>query len=201
MARRSDHTREELRNLAIAAGQKIISENGFATFSARKVAKEIGYTVGTIYNIFDSHDDLILHINAATLDDIGVYFTNHSDTDLDGKEAIKQLATCYLEFAKRHYNCWSALFEHSMEPNTILPNWYNEKLERLFVKVEKPLLPLVNNHKKRAQQAAKTIWASIHGVCALGLTGKLDVVGADSVQILVDNLVDHYIVGLIYDQK
>ena len=70
MARRSDHTREELKELAIAAGQKVISDEGFCKFSARKVAKEMGYTVGTLYNIFGDYNDIVLHINFATLDDM-----------------------------------------------------------------------------------------------------------------------------------
>ena len=51
MARRNDHTRDELKEMAISAGQSIIIHEGFNKFSARKVARNIGYTVGTIYNI------------------------------------------------------------------------------------------------------------------------------------------------------
>ena len=53
MARRNDNSRDELKEMSIAAGQEIILAEGFASFSARKVAKNIGYTIGTIYNIFE----------------------------------------------------------------------------------------------------------------------------------------------------
>ena len=36
--------------------------------SARKVATAIGYTVGTLYLVFENIDDLILNVNARTLD-------------------------------------------------------------------------------------------------------------------------------------
>ena len=42
---------------------------GLSGFSTRQIAKKIGYTLGTLYNIFESYDDIILHINAATLDE------------------------------------------------------------------------------------------------------------------------------------
>ncbi len=44
MVRRSDHTKDELKQMAINAGYNIIKSQGFNKFSARKVASEIGYT-------------------------------------------------------------------------------------------------------------------------------------------------------------
>ncbi len=195
MARRSDHTQEELKAMVIAAGQEIIAAQGFSQFSARKVAKKIGYTVGTVYNVFGSHDELILHINAVTLDDIRESIANCIDNELAGRTQIKHLASCYLGFAKDHNTRWSALFEHRLSSDVPLPNWYSDKIKSLFACIEAPLQSIAGN-EKNAQLAAKTLWASIHGICQLGLTGKLDVVGAESVRVLTDSMIDHYFVGL-----
>jgi AcrR family transcriptional regulator len=191
MARRSDHTREELKELAIRAGQKIIADEGLGKFSARKVAKEIGYTVGTLYNIFESHDDLILYINAATLESLHDFITGRINKEHTGAEAIKELAELYIEFAENNYNRWSALFEFNLPQNTPVPDWYAGKIEALFGVVERPLKQLNNAHRH-----AKTLWASIHGICQLRLTGKLDVVGAESVRVLTDSMIDHYMQGM-----
>src|SRR4051812_50228267 len=43
-------------------------EVGFAHFSAREVAKRVGYSIGTVYNVFGSYDALILAINGRTLE-------------------------------------------------------------------------------------------------------------------------------------
>ncbi|HEV3447204.1 MAG TPA: helix-turn-helix domain-containing protein, partial [Gemmataceae bacterium] len=69
MARRSDHTREELKDLAIQAAIALIEADGIGQFSARQVAARIGYTVGTLYNVFGSYDELLLNVNARTVDD------------------------------------------------------------------------------------------------------------------------------------
>ena len=127
MARRSDHIREELKDMSIAAGQEIIANEGFSKFSARKVAKKIGYTVGTVYNIFGSHDELILNINAVTLDDMREFIAERLNSDLEGSSQIKHLAGCYLEFAKTHHARWSALFERNLPVGTPLPDWYAKK--------------------------------------------------------------------------
>ena len=68
MGRRSDHSREELRALIVAEGHRQLAEVGYARFSAREVAKRIGYSIGTIYNVFGTLDQLILAINGETLD-------------------------------------------------------------------------------------------------------------------------------------
>ncbi len=67
MGRRSDHTRGELEALFIAEGWRQLSETGLARFSARDVAKRVGYSIGTVYNVFGSYDGLMVAINAHTL--------------------------------------------------------------------------------------------------------------------------------------
>ena len=48
MARRKDHTREELIQIAIDSGREIVRTEGVASLTARRVAKEMGYTAGTL---------------------------------------------------------------------------------------------------------------------------------------------------------
>ena len=62
MARRSDHTREELRRLILQAARRIIRDKGVAALSARKVASDIGYTVGTIYQHFNGMDAILITV-------------------------------------------------------------------------------------------------------------------------------------------
>lgn len=196
MARRNDHTREELMEMAISAGQKIISEDGFDQFSARKVAKEIGYTVGTIYNIFDSHNDLILHINSATLDDMYAFITHKMNKKHSGNNAIKNLFSYYIMFAQENYNRWSALFEFNIPQGDSLPDWQTNKILALFALVETLLLPIVNNDKEKAERYSRALWAGAHGICQLGITGKLGQVSTDSIHVLANSLIDNFINGI-----
>jgi len=204
MARRNDHTREELKELAIIAGQKIISAEGLSKFSTRKVAKEIGYTVGTLYNVFDDYNDIVLHINAATLDAMYEYVSeNIKDINQDANcssslhaKDIKHMASLYIGFAYENYNRWNALFIFNLPQGVELPDWYIDKMKTLFVLIEKPLFFLFKGNKKATEHTAKVIWASIHGICQLGITGKLDAVGAKLVQVLADDMIEHYIKGL-----
>ena len=44
--------------------ERIVAEHGHSGLSARKVASAIGYTVGTLYLVFDNLDDLVLQVRA-----------------------------------------------------------------------------------------------------------------------------------------
>ena len=48
MARRNQHSREELQALAIDAVRELVAEHGLAKLSVRKVAEKIRYTPGKI---------------------------------------------------------------------------------------------------------------------------------------------------------
>lgn len=196
MARRSDHTRETLKNMMVDAGGRLMAAEGLQQFSARKVARAVGYTVGTVYNVFGSHDDLILAINAVTLDDLYVRLAaTQQDSAHDGQKALRQLAQVYLAFAAAEPHRWEALFSHSLPPETPLPDWYAAKIRQLFALVEAPLLTLGPN-PAAARRAAETIWASLHGICLLGHSGKLAIVEAAPMPVLVEELLTRYLDGL-----
>ncbi len=194
MARRSDHSKEELIELAIQAGIELIEEKGFSKFSARAVASKMGYTVGTLYHLFGTLDDFILHINARTLDKW--YDILEKGLKKQKHDPIHYLAKAYMRFARDHYQRWTALFEHHIEEGKVVPDWYAPKLTRFFTLVENALLPYTNNDHAEARRMGKVLWASIHGICVLALSGKLEIVGAESAEILAASLVDNYLKGL-----
>jgi AcrR family transcriptional regulator len=62
MARRSEHTQEQIKELILTAAETIIVKQGVAALTVRKIAQEIGYTVGSIYMVFANMQDLMMHI-------------------------------------------------------------------------------------------------------------------------------------------
>ena len=188
--------------MAVAAGRDLIRDAGYGGFSARKVAAAIGYTVGTLYNVFENHDDIVLHINAVTLEDLLSVMERRfggsgpAAVQLEDHEALKALAACYIDYARENYNCWSALFEHNLAPDTPLPEWYGEKIGALFGLIEARLEPVIGREEADLRQTARVLWASIHGICALTLTNKLTLVGVETTESLTAALIDNYIAGL-----
>jgi AcrR family transcriptional regulator len=194
MARRADHTKEELTELVLRAGEELIEKEGFSAFGARRVAGDIGYTVGTIYHLFGSYDALVLQINARTLDQWYKQLAK-AVKDKDSAAAIKALAKSYIRFSQEHQQRWLTLFEHHV-PEENQPESYREKFSRFFDLLEEMVLPLLGNKKKQAQQQARVLWAGIHGICILSARKKLASTGSDTADSLAMVFLDTYLKGL-----
>jgi len=200
MARRSDHSREELREMALSAAENIVAEHGHEALSARKVASAIGYTVGTLYLVFENIDDLILQINARTLDRLHAQMTELQANTGDPREYLVQLGQVYIRFADDDPHRWAMVFEHRLADGREVPRWYHEKVMRMFAMVEAGLEPLAGTRSPQdITQAARAIWGGVHGICILALSDTLGITGVDSVQKLTTSLISNYLAGFTGD--
>ena len=196
MARRSDHSREELREMALTAAEQIVVEQGYEGLSARKVAAAIGYTVGTLYLVFENLDDLILHINARTLDRLHARMTESQAHCGNASDCLLQLGQVYIRFADEDPHRWAMVFEHRFSEDQVVPAWYQEKVTRMFALVEEGLEPLAKHRpQQEITQASRALWGGVHGICILALAGTLGVTGVDSVQDLAQSLISNYLKG------
>jgi AcrR family transcriptional regulator len=196
MARRSDHSRDELREMTLSAAEQIVVEQGYEGLSARKVAAAIGYTVGTLYLVFENLDDLILHINARTLDRLHARMTELQTNSGDASDYLLQLGEVYIRFADDDPHRWAMVFEHRFSDDRVVPAWYQEKIARMFAMVEEGLEPLANDRpQQEITQAARALWGGVHGICILALTENLGIVGVESVQDLTQSLISNYLKG------
>jgi len=187
--------------MALAAAEQIIVEQGHDGLTARKVASEIGYTVGTLYLVFDNLDDMIMHINARTLDRLHQLMTNGEKQNLKPKDRLIQLGQIYIHFAYSDPHRWALIFEHRPSDDRPTPDWYVEKVMRMFAIVEESLQPL-SPHRTDGElsQASCALWAGLHGVCILGITQKLGDVSENSVQTLAKSLMVNYLSGFANHQ-
>jgi AcrR family transcriptional regulator len=197
MGRRSTHTPQQLRELILDAAQAIIEAQGLAGLSAREIARRISYSPGTIYNMFDNLDDVVLNVEARVLDALDQRLA----TDLqngDANERLGRLAHAYLAFTHEKPRLWNLLFEHHMPAKTDLPAWYQQKLETLMGRVEEALAPLFPaGSEADRQRAARVLWAGVHGITSLSTADKLSVVTTETANRLIDDLVGTYLEGLV----
>lgn len=195
MARRSEHSLEEIREMVLNAAETIVSAEGFAALKVRRIAMEIGYTIGTIYMVFENMDELIIHVKARTLDHLGAQL-EQAVIGVDSGQTTLALAKAYLDFANNRYNLWSMVFAHQLSRGTKIPEWYQIKVDRLFTQVEDVLKGLEPGRPvDEVRLAARTLWCGIHGICILSLTGKLDAAKVEDVQKSIDLLVKSFIRG------
>lgn len=176
MGRRSDHTRPELETLIVDAGAALMAEHGFARFSAREVAKRIGYSVGTIYNVFGSADALVLAINTRTF---GLW-ADHLRTALAvaDDDRIRALVEGYFAFARDNTNLWMAIYDHRLPPGMTMPE-SDAAVRGVLTGI---VISEVAEYSGRpvdeeAAALARSLIATVHGHCAFALTGSFALMG------------------------
>jgi AcrR family transcriptional regulator len=198
MARRSDHSREEIREMALSAAEEIIAKQGYQTLSARKVAGAIGYTVGTLYLVFENLDDLILQVNGRTLDRLHQQIMRDQERCSDAEERLLQLGHSYICFADSEPDAWQTIFEHRLSDENQAPDWYREKVARMFALVEERLAQLpVERNPQQIAEAARAIWGGVHGICILAINQALGVAGVESVQSITQLLMSNFLKGFV----
>jgi AcrR family transcriptional regulator len=168
-----------LRTSLIDAAERAISEHGLTALKARDLAREVGCAVGTIYNVFEHLDELVLGVGLRTmamLDEAldAVRWANPCESPAEAVADLVRLALAYLEFAAAHTVRWRALFEHRMSEPRPLPEWFVEQRLRLFAQVERPLAALLPELDRDARRIlARTLFSAVHGIVVLGLEEKL----------------------------
>jgi AcrR family transcriptional regulator len=197
MGRRSIHTPEQLRQLILDAAAAIIEANGLAGLSAREIARRIGYSPGTIYNMFENLDDVVLNVEGRVLDALDERLAAELAKGGDQTTLVMRLAQAYLSFTHERPKLWNLLFEHYMPGGTDTPPWYQEKLERLMSRVESAVAPIYPpDAVLERQRAARVLWAGVHGITSLSTANKLANVTTEAAALLVGDLINNYLAGV-----
>ncbi|HEY2707577.1 MAG TPA: TetR/AcrR family transcriptional regulator [Caulobacteraceae bacterium] len=177
MARRSDHTRSELRTMIVEEGRRQLADVGLARFSARDVAKRIGYSVGTLYNVFASLDELLMAINGRTLE----LWAEHLRARLhrpDEGDRIATLVRGYFEFATANPKSWIAIYEHHMAEGVAAPDWYVALVADIMGLVAAEIAAALPGASRAASLAlARSLVATVHGHCVFTLYQTFDMLG------------------------
>ncbi|WP_446007887.1 TetR/AcrR family transcriptional regulator [Candidatus Electrothrix sp.] len=186
----------QLRATVIEVSTEMVMAHGSTSLSIRKIAKKIGCAVGTIYNVFSNLDEIILTVNSTTLSELQSRLLADTGQKDDALAALIGLGQSYVAFCRENYNLWSLVLEHKLAPGSTLPEWHQQQVDDLFLLVTRMTAPLVADDNERAERAARVLWAGLHGICALAMSGKLDVVHAESAEVLAESLVRNYLLGL-----
>lgn len=196
MGRRSSHTPGELRRMILESSRKILEQDGINGLSARAIAKRIGYSPGTLYNVFRNLDDLLMTIQAATLDE-AIETLRAVPRNGDARGYVKALSSAYIGFAMENRKLWNLLSQHNPPPEGTNPKLLDEKIEAL-VAVLRDAIQSVSpgGDARECEQTARTIWASMHGISAIAATDKTASLNSVAAPAYVAQLVEGFLCAL-----
>jgi AcrR family transcriptional regulator len=191
MGRRNDHSKRELESLIVEAAFRMISEHGIDAISTRKIATEIGYTVGTLYHIFTNLDEIYVHVNAKSLTIFLDEAQGRIKNIADPKDKLRGVMQAYFDFHQNHNHLWRLLFEYQFPEDQQFPRWYNEKINEVFSTVAK-IIGEITQDEAKAGIYTGIFWSTVHGMCSLSQKKKLQKIGfkqEDIADVFFDNFV------------
>jgi AcrR family transcriptional regulator len=194
MGRRNEHSREELRELALRAAGEIVAESGAAALSMREVARRIGYTVGALYMVFQNLDDLIVQVNEQTVIELRAALERIRGRANQPAQNLRLLVAAYFGFALLNTARWRLVFEHRLPEGQKAPATYAGHTAAIFGLVARQLRDAGAERDGAAcDELATALWSGAHGICMLAVTGKLQIATQASVQRVLDVLLDRFV--------
>ncbi|MBW3694548.1 TetR/AcrR family transcriptional regulator [Vibrio sp. T187] len=193
MARRNDHTREQLIQLTLETVKTFLDEHSYHELSLRKVANMIGYVPSTLVNVFGNYNLLLLHAVAQTLDELSEEAAAVMHESSNPREALFNLAYCYHDFALKHPHRWQLIFEHNMNGET-LPEWQAKRIDGMTGMLEGLLSTLAPERSDSdVLKASRVLWSGVHGITLLSVDDKFFSSEPIDGKELINNLISSYL--------
>lgn len=181
MSRPLRQPREELRKAILEAATGILDRDGAEGLSARTLAREIGYTAASIYNVFESMSDILMEVNRDTLAEVaGLFQKLPEDADPAGK--LRKLCQLYVSFMRANPARWNSLFG-GLRQRDVFPEWYVGSITGLKGQLAALLIAHANGLQAApADRLAENLFVSVHGAVSLEVGRRLDLLSVRSAE-------------------
>ena len=196
MARRSDHSRDELAALVLEAARKIVTEEGADAVTMRKMGTMIGYAPGSIYNAVGDLEAVHREVNALTLKDMVAKLEGVLAVHQPGMiECALAIAEHYVDFVTQNPRLWAALLAQPPQPGAPLAESYSRPRARLIEIVATAIAPLFTDDMAR-RKAVIALWAALQGVASLASGGNYQFLASDlAPKDIARSIVRRYLTG------
>ncbi|MFK5979578.1 MAG: WHG domain-containing protein [Rhizobiaceae bacterium] len=197
MTAKREAKREELKRRLTKAATGRMESGGLAGLRARDIAADAGCALGGLYNVYQSLDDLILHINSATLGRLNAALQQAAAYAVTPQDKLVALAREYLAFAVENRNLWQALFDHKMPEGVTVPDWHLEEHAVLFSHVAGPVAmikPELDNVELNVM--ARTLFAAVHGIVSISLREGFIAVPREVLDVQLTDFIKTLVAGM-----
>lgn len=166
-----------LRERIIDASRSLLLEEGYRSFSLRRVAGRVGVTATSIYLHFDNKDHLIHTLIDESIQKLNEELEKTASKTADPVMRLEALARTYAEFALKHPREYQIIYFVSSDEMARYPKQkfrqarkgYEILIRTIEEGVEKGLMK-----EEDPRTASYTFWAQLHGVMSVVLTKRLD---------------------------
>lgn len=166
----------------LSAARDLYVEEGFAKLSLREVARRVGVTAPAVYRHFDNKEALLREVCATGFHIFGTYLLRALDAR-SPRERMSRSAQLYLQFALENPRDYRVIFMGGAEDFAVVRTAKNAPENastfQFLVDRVRECMDAKVIAKGDAEQTATMIWAHVHGLVSLRISGHLARVGSD----------------------
>lgn len=169
---RSRGTGEDLRTAILDEARRVITGQGVAALSTRRVAEAVGCTATSIYLYFHSKDALLHAVIDEGMQALHARLVAACESAAQPSERLTALARAYVDFGLEHPTLYEVMF--LLHPRH-MERYPADAYRRARRNVELVAETLAAAHGGPPDLArASTVFALLHGHVALWLAGRID---------------------------
>jgi AcrR family transcriptional regulator len=132
----------------------------------------IGYSPGTLYNIFENLDDVLLTLQVQLMGRT-VEHLKRVPLTADGEKNIEDLAYAYVDFALVNRRMWNLFLAHNLPAGKTVPAPFHDYTTSLVEIVRNALTPIAPNMpRENIDTTSRAFLAGLNGITAFAATEK-----------------------------
>ncbi|MBI1386397.1 MAG: TetR family transcriptional regulator [Rhizobiales bacterium] len=195
MTRRTEHVTVDLAERIRRSAREIASESGIVGLSAREIARRVGYSAGTLYNVFRNIDEIILHVEADMLAEL----LQELDIERDSRSGsldVRGFVGVYSSYVRRNELAWSLFVDHAVPAGEPLPEWYKAVLQDVLEHLTQALAREIDVEQKSVRNSALLLWTALQGINSSNVAAKFSCLRQETLDEQTSELVETFVVGL-----
>lgn len=194
--------KDNIQNLLLETGRKIVQEKGTEALTVRKLSEASGCSVGAIYNQFSNMDNFVVIQNYMTLDALAgclekVQKTGDAFTDMNA------FLHEFINFVIENKNLWFMLHSfHLRNNNRTFSYFYLRKVVKITGLINKLLIQLVPNMERPERiLSSQILWLTLFALSSFLTKDILDSFTKVNKETICQLMFNTYVAGLTVLEK
>ncbi|MCD0467072.1 TetR/AcrR family transcriptional regulator [Flavobacterium sp. ENC] len=177
--------KEETRTNILEAAYAIVKEEGWQGLSMRKIADKIEYTAPIIYEYFSNKEAILNELTGKGFIKLAKELQEAQDKFEKPEEQLEAMWMAYWDFAFTDTEMYQVMFGVQMNCCSQQCS-AQERPYKLFTSVIAEIMKDSNPSEEIIKQKYFTFFSVIHGLIAINIINKSDIMATINAQILKD---------------
>lgn len=168
----SEDGAKEKASLIREAATKIISQKGYFQTSISEIASEAGISVGTIYNYFETKQEILLDIFSKEFEDRKEFYKELSQQDITLVEQIRAILDRHFSQLESHKELLRVIVQERFKPGSKLGNQLDRQYKEVISYVENLVKQALENgqiRKCEPKVVSMALFGAVESIVAFGV--------------------------------